>query len=94
MFHLLNEYAKLLKFKPIIPPTAVELSPETMACSTNDAWRRFMEDSLVKFPSDSIPCTIPPDDTSILQDFRERKANSTKQVKIWEDKYWESKNKG
>ena len=94
MFHLLNEYAKLLRFKPTIPPRAVEYCPETMACAVDGTWRRFMEESMVKFPGDSYPCTIPPPyDPSTLQDFLERKDNSTKQVEFWEDKYWHNKDK-
>ena len=94
MFHLLNEYAKLLRFKPVIPPTAVEYCPETMACALNGTERRFMEDSMVKLPSDSTPCTIPPPyDATGLQDFLDKKANSIRQVETWEDEYWESKKK-
>ncbi|KAF7826040.1 O-glucosyltransferase rumi-like protein [Senna tora] len=92
MFHVLNEYAKLLKFKPIIPETAVELCPEAMACATNGTWRRFMEESFVKFPSDSVPCSIPPDDIPTLQQFQHRKADAIRQAQIWEDEYWETKN--
>ncbi|KAI9109986.1 hypothetical protein K1719_019027 [Acacia pycnantha] len=88
MFHLLNEYAKLLKFKLTVPLTATEFCAETMACSAEGNWRKFMEESLVKFPSDSIPCSIPPDDVSILTDFGDRKANATKQVQVWENEYW------
>ncbi|XP_028769185.1 O-glucosyltransferase rumi homolog [Neltuma alba] len=90
MFHLLNEYAKLLKFKPTVPPTATELCPETMACGAQGNWRKFMEESLVKFPSDSLPCSIPPDDVSFLKDFRDRKANATRQAQLWEKEYWQS----
>jgi hypothetical protein len=46
----------------------------------------------VKVPSDSNPCTIPPPyDPLALLEFLERKANSTKQVEIWEDEYWQIK---
>ncbi|XP_029130220.1 uncharacterized protein LOC109813382 [Cajanus cajan] len=41
MFHLLNSYAKLLKFKPTIPPGAVEFCPESMACSLRGLRKRF-----------------------------------------------------
>jgi hypothetical protein len=93
MFHLLNEYAKLLKFKPTIPRGAVEFCPEKLlSCAVNGNKRMFMEESMVKVPSDSNPCTIPPPyDPSSLQEFLERKANSTKQVEIWEDEYWQIK---
>ncbi|XP_039043719.1 O-glucosyltransferase rumi homolog isoform X2 [Hibiscus syriacus] len=89
IFHLLNEYANLLKFKPVIPPAAVELCSETMACQETSTWRKFMEESLVMSPRDATPCAMPPPyKPPELQDFLERKANSTKQVEMWEDQYW------
>jgi len=97
MFHLLNEYAKLLKFKPTIPRGAVEICPEKLlTCDViGGNKRRFMEESMVKVPSDSNPCTIPPPfDPLALEEFLGRKANSIMQVEIWEDEYWQSKNKG
>ncbi|KAL6290247.1 hypothetical protein ACE6H2_007757 [Prunus campanulata] len=91
MFHVLNEYAKLLKFKPTIPPNAVELCSEQMACPATGTWKKFMVESMVKSPSDELPCTLPPPyDPLALRDFLERKANSTRQVEAWENEYWQS----
>ncbi|KAL9245348.1 hypothetical protein vseg_019010 [Gypsophila vaccaria] len=36
MYHLLNEYAKLLKYKPSVPQGALELCSKTFVCSTNN----------------------------------------------------------
>lgn len=92
-FHLLNEYAKLLRFKPSIPPGAVEFCSETMACDVNGIQRKFMEESMIMVSSDSNPCTIPPPyDSLTLQEVLERKTNSTRLVEIWEDEYWLTKN--
>ncbi|XVE77111.1 hypothetical protein DITRI_Ditri13aG0035800 [Diplodiscus trichospermus] len=89
MFHLLNEYAKLLKFKPKVPRKAVELCSETMACSATGTWRNFMAESLVMSPRDRTPCAMPqPYDPQELREFLERKANSTRQVEMWENEYW------
>ncbi|XP_004306802.1 PREDICTED: O-glucosyltransferase rumi homolog [Fragaria vesca subsp. vesca] len=94
MFHVLNEYAKLLKFKPTIPPNAVELCSETMACPTTGTWNKFMEESMVMSPSDEIPCSLPPPyDPQALRSFLERKANSTRQVEDWENEYWQNSRK-
>ncbi|KAK9273765.1 hypothetical protein L1049_018575 [Liquidambar formosana] len=94
MFHLLNEYAKLLKFKPTIPKGAVELCSETMTCLADGIWKNFMVKSMVKSPSDTIPCTMPsPYDPPGLKAFLERKANATRQVEMWENIYWENQNK-
>jgi len=59
MFHMLNEYASLLKFEPQVPQGAVELCSETMACYANGAQKKFMMESLVKRPSVTSPCTMP-----------------------------------
>ena len=63
MFHLLSEYANLLKFEPTIPPGAFEVCSETMAClEGNKFWKlkNFMVESMVKCPRDTLPCTMPP----------------------------------
>ncbi|XVF80035.1 hypothetical protein PTKIN_Ptkin15bG0038100 [Pterospermum kingtungense] len=94
MFHLLNEYAKLLKFEPKVPPGAVELCSETMACPATGIWKNFMVESLVMSPSDTTPCAMPPPyEPQELREFLERKANSTRQVEIWEGEYWANTDK-
>ncbi|KAJ7962355.1 O-glucosyltransferase rumi-like [Quillaja saponaria] len=85
MFHVLNEYSKLLRFKPTVPPGAVELCSETMACPATGVMRKFMEDSMVKSPSGSSPCNIPPPyDPSTLEEFIKKKSNLTRQVQMWQ----------
>lgn len=94
MFHLLSEYAKLLKFKPMIPPNAMELCSESMACLADGNWKKFMTQSLVRTPTDTTPCTMPPPyDPSALGDFIDRKVKATKQVEAWENEYWNNRNK-
>lgn len=94
MFHLLSEYAKLLRFKPKIPQNAVEVCPESLACSADGLWRKFMEDSLEKSPSNTAPCTLPPPyDPQQLGDFNDQKIRATKQVEAWENEYWDKRNK-
>ncbi|GFP93008.1 hypothetical protein PHJA_001445100 [Phtheirospermum japonicum] len=93
MFHLLNEYSKLLNYKPTIPPNAMELCSESMACSADGIWRKFMEESLEKSPSDSVPCTLrPPYEPQELKAFVEEKAKATKEVEAWENGYWAKRN--
>ncbi|KAL8106791.1 hypothetical protein AgCh_023529, partial [Apium graveolens] len=41
MFHLLNEYAKLLRFEPKIPEKAVEFCSETTACKAEGTEKKF-----------------------------------------------------
>ncbi|GKV03062.1 hypothetical protein SLEP1_g15429 [Rubroshorea leprosula] len=89
MFHLLNKYAKLPKFRPEVPEGAVELCPEGMACPETRRWRKFMEKSLVTSPSDTVPCTLPPSySVTVMREFLERKTNATKQMEMWETEYW------
>ncbi|KAL0425978.1 UNVERIFIED_CONTAM: hypothetical protein Sradi_1132600 [Sesamum radiatum] len=94
IFHLLNEYAKLLKYKPAVPPNAVELCSESMACPADGNWRKFMEESLEKSPSESAPCTMPPPyQPQELKAFIDGKLKATKEVEAWENEYWDKQNK-
>ena len=94
MFHLLNEYGKLLRFKPTVSENAVELCLEKMACSAQGLKKKFMTESMVMYPSDDAsPCIMPPPFSPLeLQTFLKRKVNSIKQVKAWEKKFWEDQN--
>lgn len=93
MFHLLNEYAKLLKFKPTIPPGATEVCSETMACDRIGIHKRFMMESMVMAPSNSIPCNLPPPyDPQSLRELLDRNFKTIKQVETWEDEYWHKQN--
>ncbi|KAM2975870.1 hypothetical protein FF1_001982 [Malus domestica] len=89
MFHLLNEYANLLQFKPRIPQKAIELCSEAMACQAEGLENKFMMESLVKGPAVSEPCSLPPpyDPASLFEVLR-RKESSIKQVETWEKNYW------
>ncbi|XP_022734612.1 O-glucosyltransferase rumi homolog isoform X2 [Durio zibethinus] len=90
MFHLLNEYAKLLRFKPTIPRKAVELCSETMACPAEGLKKEFMMESMVKGPSVTSPCTMPPPyDPPSLYALLSKKENSIKQVEELEKEFWE-----
>ncbi|XP_043723087.1 O-glucosyltransferase rumi homolog [Telopea speciosissima] len=93
MFHLLNEYGKLFKYKPSIPEQASELCPEVMACPAEGLEKELMMDSRVNATKDTSPCTMPPPyDPASLQALLKRKANSIRQVELWEKKYWENLN--
>ncbi|TVU29047.1 hypothetical protein EJB05_20589 [Eragrostis curvula] len=87
MFHLLTEYAKLLRFKPTIPPEAVEVCPESLACQAIGREKKFMEDSMVRSANDAGPCDLPPpfslEEFEALQRSREK---SMKQIEAWEQK--------
>lgn len=91
MLHLLTEYSKLLKYKPTIPPKAVELCSESMACSSQGFVRQFMTESLIKGPTPVHPCTMPPPyEPRTLKSLLQRKTNSILQVQKWEKGYFEN----
>ncbi|WRX07738.1 Glycosyl transferase CAP10 domain - like 1 [Theobroma cacao] len=91
MFHLLNKYANLLKFKPTIPSKAQRVCSETIACSkkVTGLWKEYMEQSMVKSPSDKLPCALPPPyEPQALQAFLDTKEIATRQVEAWQTEYW------
>ncbi|XP_022159531.1 uncharacterized protein LOC111025920 isoform X1 [Momordica charantia] len=91
MFHLLNQYAKLLRFQPEVPKDAVEVCSETMACPRDGLEKKFMRESMVKAPSPTSPCAMPPPfATTSLQRLYRRNANLIRQVEKWEDEFWEN----
>eukprot|EP00257_Ricinus_communis_P024399 XP_015584593.1 uncharacterized protein LOC8261854 [Ricinus communis] len=93
MFHLLKEYAKLLKFKPEIPKGGAEVCAESLACSENGLVRKFMKESMVMSPSSTLPCAMPPPyDPAALQQLLERRENITRQVVMWGNEYWQNSN--
>ncbi|KAJ0892858.1 putative glycosyl transferase CAP10 domain-containing protein [Helianthus annuus] len=49
-----------MKYKPTVPPNAVELCSETMACTSEGFSKQFMEESTVKGPADASPCIMQP----------------------------------
>lgn len=88
MLHLLSEYAKLLQFKPCIPTNAMELCSEAMACSAEGLEKKFMMESMIKGPAETIPCKMPPPpNPSSLNAFIQQKSNSIRQVEMWETNY-------
>ncbi|CAI0414448.1 unnamed protein product [Linum tenue] len=90
MFHLLNEYGKLLRFEPQVPAASVEVCSEGMACSGGGLERKFMLESLVKSPSLSRPCEIGhPFESQELEKYYKRNLNTIRRVQKWESQYWQ-----
>ncbi|RZR90353.1 hypothetical protein BHM03_00018219 [Ensete ventricosum] len=85
MLHLLTEYAKLLRYEPTLPENATELCLESVACGEEGRVREFLMQAMVKWTSDSEPCTLPPPySPGALEQLRSRKADAIKQVQEWE----------
>ncbi|TKW03355.1 hypothetical protein SEVIR_7G018500v4 [Setaria viridis] len=85
MLHLLTEYARLLRYKPTIPESAVELCPESLACAAQGRERQFMMESRERFAADYEPCTLPPPFTAgELRDMARREEEVLRKVKRME----------
>ncbi|XP_042055549.1 O-glucosyltransferase rumi homolog [Salvia splendens] len=88
MFHLLNEYAKLFKYKSKIPPNATQLCSELLACPAQGKLMEFMEETIEKSPSDSPPCKMPPPfKLRDLGDFARANMEAINEVEALEDEY-------
>lgn len=88
MFHLLTEYAKLLKYKPVIPKGAKEVCSQSMLCSRKDrVERRFMRESMVKSPTGTGPCNLHIQH-GFLEDWNHRKTEAIKHVEDMEETAW------
>ena len=86
MFHLLSMYAKLLKYKPTVPPGAVEFCPDSMACSVEGLRKDYLIESMVKSSLDIGPCIMPPPFNLVeLKHLLEKKDHVLEQVGVWED---------
>ncbi|CAN8254864.1 unnamed protein product [Cochlearia groenlandica] len=93
MFHLLNQYSKLLRFKPEIPKNSTELCSEAMACLRDGNERKFMMESLVTRPAETGPCTMPPPyDPASFFSVLKRRQSTTSRIEQWEQKYWRKHN--
>ncbi|KAL3521530.1 hypothetical protein ACH5RR_019679 [Cinchona calisaya] len=94
MFHLLKSYGDLFKYKPRIPPKAVQLCLESMACPTSGLKKKYLMESRIKGPSDSPPCSMPPPyDPRTHGSILRTKRNITKLVEAWEKQHWDTQKK-
>jgi hypothetical protein len=86
MFHLLTEYAKLLRYKPAVPRGAAEVTVESMTRRRRGLERRFMMDTLENGSSgEGRPCSLPqPFSPEELEMSRRMKADVLRQVEKWE----------
>lgn len=89
MLHLLIEYSKLLKYKPVVPEGAVEYCSESMACPSTGRHKINMMDSLVNTTHYKGPCSLPPPyDPGEFQQYKRMIASSRKQIEDLEEEAW------
>lgn len=86
MYHSLNEYAKLMTYKPTVPPKAVEVCSETMACSEpGEMIKKFEIASMVNGPSNSTPCILPPPyNRNEIRAIKDEQETIRKKMEVWE----------
>ncbi|KAK3141953.1 hypothetical protein QOZ80_4BG0340290 [Eleusine coracana subsp. coracana] len=85
MFHLLTEYAKLLRYKPAVPRGAAEVTVESMTRGRRGLQRQFMMDTLVNQSSGQQPCRLQqPFSPQELETLRRTKADVLRRVEEWE----------
>ncbi|KAL0918846.1 hypothetical protein M5K25_010887 [Dendrobium thyrsiflorum] len=58
MFHLIMEYSKLLDFKPVPPPSALQVCMNTVLCLADEKQRELLEKSSSS-PSSTTACALP-----------------------------------
>jgi len=89
MFHLLAEYARLLRYRPAVPPGAAEVTVESMARGRRGLERQFMMDTVVAADGGAGgegPCRLPPPfSAQELEALRRERAEVVRQVEAWED---------
>lgn len=82
MFHVLYEYAKLLRYRPTIPEGATELCSEKFACSPMGLETTYKVQTMVNGHTDRGPCNLPPPfKPKELQALRAQNDKIKKQVK-------------
>ncbi|KZV46930.1 O-glucosyltransferase rumi [Dorcoceras hygrometricum] len=95
MFHVLNQYAKLLKYKPTAPEGASEICFESIACPAEGFRKKCLDESMVGGLVDSSPCTMaPPYDPATFRSFLRNKDEAMMKVETLEKEYRERNNSG
>ncbi|KAL6967681.1 hypothetical protein U1Q18_033487 [Sarracenia purpurea var. burkii] len=79
MLHLITEYSKLLKFKPVQPSSAQEVCAESLLCYADQTQTKFLERS-TSAPSSSPPCMFQPPDSHFFKSWLQEKNNIIKDM--------------
>lgn len=87
MFHLLSEYAGLLRYRPTVPDGAVEVTVRSMTHGRRGLEREFMAGTAVDVSGSADPCELPPPfGSEELETLRRRKADAVRRVETWEER--------
>ncbi|KAK6230870.1 hypothetical protein QUC31_002388 [Theobroma cacao] len=70
------------------PYNSLERKDLRKSCSREGLWREYLEQSMVKSPSDKLPCTLPsPYEPQALQASLDQMEKITTQVEEWQTEY-------
>jgi hypothetical protein len=85
MFHLLTEYARLLRYRPEVPRGAAEVTVESMTRGKRGLERQFMADTAVAAANGEGPCRLQPAySAEELEALRRAREDVVRQVEAWE----------
>ncbi|KAH7542248.1 uncharacterized protein LOC107410848 [Ziziphus jujuba] len=79
MFHLINEYSKLLDFKPVRPSSSLEVCKESLLCLADAKQRELLERSTA-YTSPSPPCFLQPPDSNFINNWIQKKKKTIKDM--------------
>lgn len=79
MFHLINEYSKLQKFKPVRPSSSLEVCAESLLCLADPKQRKLLERSTAH-PSPNPPCSLQPADSDLLKNWIQHRRKTIKDI--------------
>lgn len=79
MFHLINEYSKLQKFKPVRPSSSLEVCAESLLCLGDPKQRKLLERSTAH-PSPNPPCSLQPADSDFLKNWVQQRRKTIKDI--------------
>lgn len=87
MFHVLNEYSKLLKYKPSVPIKAIEYCSETLFCFANKVEQEYMQESMATAATSTPPCRLddPENEEKYVKESLQWKATTLATVKQLEE---------
>lgn len=80
MFHLITEYSKLQDFKPVPPPSAMEVCTESLLCLADDKKQKQFLERTTAYPSPISPCTLQPADSNLIRRWRKEKEDTVQAV--------------
>ncbi|KAL5580742.1 hypothetical protein UlMin_013184 [Ulmus minor] len=79
MFHLINEYSKLQKFKPVRPSSSVEVCSESVLCFADPKQKTLLEKSTT-FPSLDPPCSLQKADSNLINNWKQERSKTIKDI--------------